>query len=319
MMFYVIVCCIIVCSVAASACVLFFLHSRRYVKRAFDRIDDTLEHVLNKEAFPPTTKLGEDRISKLNHKAHRILERTLSEAGQLQDEKESIQGFISDMSHQMKTPLSGISMYSELLKSEKLSDQDRQEFLERIHALSGKLQWMMNSLIKMSRLEVGAITLSPVNAEIRQTIGNSVESIISAAAKKNINIRVEDFENILLYHDKKWTAEAIANVLENAVKYSPPDSEIQIRVETLSLYTKIMITDHGIGIKKTDFNLIFKRFYRAENAKDSEGSGLGLYLVSLILEKQGGYIMVDSEPGAWTTFSLFLQNNMLANTALTKL
>ena len=97
-------------------------------------------------------------------------------------------------------------------------------------------------------------------------------------------------------------------MLENAVKYSAPDSEIEITAEPMPLYTKIKITDHGMGIPRNEWNLIFKRFYRGINARDREGTGLGLYLASLIMEKQGGYIMVDSLPGQFTSFSLFLQN-----------
>jgi signal transduction histidine kinase len=97
-------------------------------------------------------------------------------------------------------------------------------------------------------------------------------------------------------------------VLENAVKYSEPDGNIKITVEPMPIYTKIIITDNGIGIDKNDWHLIFKRFYRGQNVSGKEGAGLGLYIDSLILEKQGGYIMVDSIPGQFTSFSLFLQN-----------
>jgi len=111
-----------------------------------------------------------------------------------------------------------------------------------------------------------------------------------------------------LLHDRKWTGEAITNILENAIKYSPSDGEINISVEPLPIYTKISITDYGIGIAPDERNSIFKRFYRGQNAKGVDGAGLGLYLASLIFQKQGGYIFVDSKQGKYTTFSMFLQN-----------
>jgi len=276
--------------------------------KAFNSIDAVLDRILSKDTglFSETT--SEDRISKLTHKVRRIMDMGVSEAAQTKEEKETIQGFISDMSHQMKTPLSGISMYADLLLEGNLSVEEQREFLSRVKSSTDKLQWMMDSLIKMSRLEVGAIQLTPVSESIRQTISDAIGSVVAAASKKNINISVADFEDTPLYHDKRWMREAIANVLENAVKYSAPDSEIEVSVEPLPLYTKIVITDHGIGIDKSDWNMIFKRFYRSQSVKDNEGAGLGLYLAALIMEKQGGYIMVDSIPSDFTSFSLFLQN-----------
>jgi signal transduction histidine kinase len=267
-----------------------------------------LERILNRDISAPFETTGEDRISKLTSKANRIVDMCVSEVTQTKEEKETIQGFISDMSHQMKTPLAGISMYADLLLDGNLSADEQREFLSRMKSGTEKLQWMMDSLIKMSRLEVGAIMLSPASENIKPTISDAIGSVVAAAAKKNVNISVSDFEDTPLYHDKKWTREAMANVLENAVKYSESDAEIEISVEPLPLYTKVIITDHGIGVEKADWNFIFKRFYRGQNVKNNEGAGLGLYLAALIMEKQGGYIMVDSIPGKFTSFSFFLRN-----------
>jgi signal transduction histidine kinase len=297
-----------IATAAISGCALTIVLCRRYVLMAFNSIDMVLERILSKDVSLPGEMTGEDRISKLKHKANRILDMCVSELKQTKDEKETIQGFISDMSHQMKTPLSGISMYADLLLEGSLSTEEQHEFLFRIKSGTDKLQWMMDSLIKMSRLEVGAIQLAPSSTRIRQTISDAISSVLAAASRKNINITVSDFEDMPLYHDRKWTCEAIANVLENAVKYSMPDGVIEVSVEPLPLHTKIIITDYGIGIEKDDWNMVFKRFYRGQNAKDNEGAGLGLYLAALIMEKQNGYIMVDSIPGQFTSFSLFMQN-----------
>jgi len=299
----------IVSAVAIIACIIAIILCRRYVMKAFNSIDSVLDSILAKDTYLLTETTGEDRISKITYKARRILDMSLAETERTNDEKATIQGFISDMSHQMKTPLSGISMYADLLLEGNISEEEQQEFLARIKNSAGKLQWMMDSLIKMSRLEVGAIQLTPALENIRQTISDAIESVIAAAAKKNINIAVSEFTDTALYHDKRWTREAIANVLENAVKYSPADREIEISLESMPLFTKIIINDYGIGIEKNDLNMIFKRFYRGANTKDNEGAGLGLYLAALIMEKQGGYIMVDSTPGKFTSFSLFLQNH----------
>lgn len=299
---------IAILSIAILSIVITILLCRRYVAKTFNSIDTLLEAVLSKDSSMLSEITGESRISKLTHKARRIVDMCVLEVTQTNEEKETIQSFISDMSHQMKTPLSGISMYSDLLLESNLSDEERKEFLSRIKSSTEKLQWMMDSLIKMSRLEVGTIQLTPTCEDIRKTISDAIANIVAMASKKNINISVVDFKDTSLYHDKKWTREVLTNILENAVKYSSPNSEIEVLVEPLSLYTKVIITDHGIGIDKSNWNMIFKRFFRAKNVKDNDGTGLGLYLATLIMEKQGGYIMVDSIPNKFTSFSLFLQN-----------
>ncbi len=294
---------------AAVTVALTIIISRSYVKKTYDAIDGVLERILAKDTDFSAETAYESRISKLAYKAQRITGLLVSKAVETNEEKEAIQGFISDMSHQMKTPLSGISMYADLLLEGGLSVDEQREFHTRMKASAEKLQWMMDSLIKMSRLEVGAILLAPAHKDIRQTISDAIGSVIGAAVKKNINITVSDFDDMPLYHDTKWTREALANIIENAVKYSEPGGGIEITADRMPIYTKITVTDHGTGIDKKDWNLIYKRFYRGRNAKDVEGAGLGLFLASLIMEKQGGYIMVDSVPGR-TAFSLYFQNEL---------
>ncbi len=295
-------------SISFVLCLLTAFFSYRYVKKNFDSIDAVLDSVLSKNTEPPFEAAADSRLSKLTHKAVKILQMNIRDISQTQREKETLQSFLSDMSHQMKTPLSGVSMYTNLLLEGNTTTAERQEFLLRIKAGTEKLQWMMDSLVKMSRLEVGAIELSPTPAGIKQTISDSISSVYGAAAKKNIPIHTAYFEDVLLLHDRKWTVEAMTNILENAVKYSPANKEINISLEALPIYTKISVTDFGIGIAPDEWNSVFKRFYRGRNAKDVEGVGLGLYLASLIVQKQGGYILVDSKPGHYTTFSMFLQN-----------
>lgn len=280
----------------------------RYISNTFNEIDEILDNILSKKQNMNFDALKEKRISKLAHKAIQIVKMTTADISQTKEEKETLQSFISDMSHQMKTPLSSISMYTDLLLDGNLSANEQAEFLQRTKTGTEKLKWMMDNLVDISRLEVGAIELNPVLTSIKQTLQTAIGSIYAVAAKKKITIKTIEFDDICVLHDKKWTTEAIINILENAIKYSPSEGEIQIKVEPLSLYTRICITDNGMGIDTSEWNSIFKRFYRGGNAQSSEGVGIGLYLVRLILEKQDGYIMVNSELGQFTTFSVFLQN-----------
>jgi len=270
--------------------VIIILTCRRYVANTFNAIDQVLDRILTRN-YDVRLTTADHRLSKLAHKTNRIIDLC-----------------VSDMSHQMKTPLASICMYSDLLVEGNLDAAEQQEFLIRMKSGTEKLQWMMDSLIKMSRLEIGAIQLTPTPTGIRQTISESISGVVALAARKNINIVTTALSDIELYHDRKWTREALNNILENAVKYSPTNSTIAVTMEQLPLYTKIIITDQGIGIDESDYNLLFKRFYRGQNVADQEGAGLGLYLARLIMEKQGGYIMVDSNLSEYTSFALFLQN-----------
>ena len=287
--------------------VIIILTCRRYVANTFNAIDQVLDRILTRN-YDVRLTTADHRLSKLAHKTNRIIDLCVSDIKQAQAEKETLQSFISDMSHQMKTPLASICMYSDLLVEGNLDAAEQQEFLIRMKSGTEKLQWMMDSLIKMSRLEIGAIQLTPTPTGIRQTISESISGVVALAARKNINIVTTALSDIELYHDRKWTREALNNILENAVKYSPTNSTIAVTMEQLPLYTKIIITDQGIGIDESDYNLLFKRFYRGQNVADQEGAGLGLYLARLIMEKQGGYIMVDSNLSEYTSFALFLQN-----------
>ncbi len=286
-----------------AASVLFAVLCLAYVIRTYNSIDGVLDRILSKKISSSIEATADNRNSKLAHKANRIIEVCAADVAQNRNEKETVQKFISDMSHQMKTPLSSISMYSYLLSKGNPSERD--EFISRIRSGAEKLEWLMDSLIKMSRLEAGAVQLTPERASIKQTISESISGVIALASTKNIS--VTDFEDCYLNHDRRWTQEALVNLLENAIKYSPEDGGIEITVERLALFTKLSVTDRGAGIAKDEWSLVFNRFYRGTNAKGVEGAGLGLYLVSLIMEKQGGYVTVDSAAGEYTTFSLFLR------------
>ena len=281
---------------------------RYRIKKTYDQIDGLLERVLKKDPTLREESMGENRLSKLSHKAVRILESYVLEARQLQDDKNTIQGFISDMSHQMKTPLAGILMYADLLLEGPAEPDELEEFLCRIKNSTEKLQWMMDNLIKMSRLEIDAIQLSPVHAPIEKTLSDAIESVEGERKKKDILFEVGNLPQLMLSHDPKWTREAVANILENAIKYSFPGGKVFIEIEKFALHSRILVKNKGAILEKNELPFIFKRFYRGRHVKNQEGAGLGLYLAQLILKKQGGYLMAEVEPGGVNSFSIFLQN-----------
>ena len=224
----------------------------------------------------------------------------------LDKEKESIKELVTDISHQLKTPLASLKLYNTLLIEEELDDEDRIEFLKTNEMSINKLHNLIDSLVNISRLEASMINIKIENKSIKQTLIKAINSTVPKANQKNININIEDFEDIEIPHDTKWTEESIFNVLENAVKYSSENKDINVQVSETINFIRIDIKDNGIGIDKSEYNNIFKRFYRSEKVDDIEGSGIGLYLSRKILEKQGGNIIVSSQKEQGSKFSLFL-------------
>ncbi|MCI9212536.1 MAG: HAMP domain-containing histidine kinase, partial [Ruminococcus sp.] len=173
-----------------------------------------------------------------------------------------------------------------------------------------KLEFLLDTLLKASRLETDMIRLEPENSRVLETLAAAVNNVMRKAELKNIEISVDCRPSVLLFHDRKWTAEAIENILDNAVKYTPENGSIHISVHPCEMYTEIRIQDTGKGIAPAHINDIFKRFYREKSVSQTEGLGLGLYLARYIIALQKGYISVRSTPGKGSRFSVCLPNRI---------
>lgn len=280
-----------------------------YYKKQWANLDRILENIQNGSHLDAALQeLYETRESKIASQLYRILNTAHFKESQAIAEKNQVTVLISDLSHQLKTPLANIVMNMELLQDDNLSKENRNEFLSRTKTQADKMQWLMDSLLKASRLENGMIHFHAEMTGIKKTIAKAVSAVYAQALTKQIRLSVEDFPDLNLYHNPKWTAEALINILENAIKYSPENSSVSIGITKLDLYTRITITDEGIGIPEKEYNHIFQRFYRGKNVEWQEGSGLGLYLAQLILQCEKGYISVSSKIGQGSCFSVFLLN-----------
>lgn len=234
----------------------------------------------------------------------------------LEQEKEETKALVTDLSHQLKTPVASIQMSFQLLEDENLDAEERREFLARLGEQIHHLEGLLSALVNISRMESGMIDIRKEETPIFQTVVQAVNEVYVKAENKKIGIEMEDvskeMEKLRLPHDPKWTKEAIANVLENAIKYSPAGSTIRIQMEKQVHFLRILIKDEGIGVKKEEVNRIFQRFYRGkeEMVKQTEGSGVGLYLTRKILEEQGGNITVvfpyGGEQPEGTTFAIMM-------------
>jgi signal transduction histidine kinase len=262
--------------------------------------------MLDGASVPPQVYEEENLFYKINHRLVRLYEVMRENRESVAKERADLQELISDISHQVKTPIANLQMVNATLLEQPVTEEKRQEFLQASSGQLEKLDFLMQAMIKTSRLETGVISLDRKMLPIYDTLAAALGGILLNAEKKTIQVSIDCPSDILLAHDKKWTSEALFNILDNAVKYTPAGGVIQVSVQSWELYVKIDITDSGKGIAESRQGMIFKRFYREEEVHDIEGIGIGLYLARKIVTMQSGYIKVTSTVGCGSTFSVFL-------------
>lgn len=235
--------------------------------------------------------------------AHYLASNAVS-AQKLQGEKEKIKTLIADISHQTKTPVANILLYTQLLAEQDLSPEGR----SCAAALEGqveKLRALVEALVKTSRLESGILVLHPREGPLAPMLEKAAAQFAPRAAEKNITLTLSPTD-ISAVFDPKWTAEAVCNLLDNAVKYTPAGGTVAVEVIAYQLFCRINVTDTGPGIPEAERAKVFQRFYRSPAAYETEGVGIGLYLARQIAEGQGGYIKLSSQPGRGSCFSVYL-------------
>ena len=221
-------------------------------------------------------------------------------------ERQELQMLVSDISHQVKTPVSNLKMVTDTLLTRPVPEEARREFLQGIRSQTDKLEFLFQALVKTSRLETGAIRLEQKETLLIDTLAVACSGVVYEAEKKDISVTVDCPDGLRLSHDSKWTAEALFNLLDNAVKYTPAGGAICVSVAQWEMYVKLDVSDTGKGIPESNQASIFRRFYREEEVHEEQGVGIGLYLAREIVIKQGGYMKVTSEVGRGSTFSVFL-------------
>ena len=222
------------------------------------------------------------------------------------EERQELQTLVSDISHQVKTPVSNLKMATDTLLEKPMTEAERTDFIRGIRSQTDKLDFLFQALVKTSRLETGVIQLDKKPGRLFDTVAQAMSGIVYAAEKKETAVSVDCPEDLTVSHDSKWTSEALFNLLDNAVKYTPAGGKIAVLVVLWEMYVEIKVTDTGKGISESNQAAIFRRFYREEEVHEQQGVGIGLYLAREIVTRQGGYIKVVSEPGKGSEFSIML-------------
>ena len=294
----------IILAILLALAICYSIYQRRKTYRMIDRL---LDSVLSQEMIV-YSEVEEGEFSALVSKIRQIQEVLENRARSAGNEKEQVKSLVSNMSHQLKTPLANLSLYAEILGQGEIAPERKAEFADKMQRQIEKLNWIVESLSKMVKLEQNIDGFEVKDTPIRQTILDAVDTVYEKVEKKELHLDLEAFEDRTLYHNRKWTVEVFVNLLENAIKYTDKGGAISIRVKPYELYTEIQFADNGRGIRREELTDIFKRFYRSPEVENMEGSGIGLYLSNLILEKEKGYITAASEYGKGSCFSVFLQN-----------
>lgn len=289
---------VLLCVVAV---VITILYNRRKTQSTMEKIENMLDNAMN-GTFSEST-FDESKLSALETKFAHYLSSAETSSQNMAQEKNRIKALIADISHQTKTPIANLMIYSELLLEDELPASARAN-AETINHQSEKLCFLIDSLVKLSRLENGIIALSPQHTALQPMLQSIVQQYSAKAEEKGLSLE-HNSTDIFAIFDPKWTAEALANIVDNAIKYTE-HGRITISAESYEMFVRIDISDTGKGISEDEQPKIFTRFYRSKNVQKEEGVGIGLYLAREIISSEGGYIKVSSTPAKGSTFSVFL-------------
>lgn len=266
----------------------------------------TLDDMISGSERSFTDLEAETSFARISHRLERLYNIMQINRNKAEKEKAELQSLLSDISHQTKTPISNLKMINDTLLARRMTEEKQREFLQAAGSQLDKLDFLIQAMVKTSRLETGVITLEKKIVPFADTLTAALNGVLAPLEKKQIILLVDCPEHLAFSHDRRWTAEALYNILDNAVKYTPAYGSISVNVQEWEMYIKIVIADTGRGIPEKEQAAIFRRFYREEVVHDVDGIGIGLFLSREIITMQGGYILVTSDVGNGSAFSVFL-------------
>lgn len=257
-------------------------------KKEMEVLSQALEKLISGESADQILRDEDTLPSKVEHQILRLSDKIRGQEAQLTKDRDEIKGLISEIAHQLRNPLANMEGYLQLLEEEGNSREHQLSYIEAIAASEKRIRFLTESFIKMARLESRVIQIKKEAAPLKDTLLKSILQAEAGAEEKGIMIRLQMDENLQIAHDVNWLSEAVFNLLDNSIKYSSPNSYIDIEVRCNEMFAEISVRDFGMGIEKGEENLIFKRFYRGKKITNQEGFGLGLYLTrEIVLQHQG--------------------------------
>lgn len=287
--------------------VLIILYKKSQDKK-INEISNYMNSVLNGNYSLDIRSYEEGRLSILKNDIYKITVKLKEQTDMAINEKNNLEMILSDISHQIKTPLTSMYVINDLLKSDKLSKKEKIEFLNKNESQLERIEWLVTSLLKLSRLDNGFVKLKKEKVEVAKLIDNCLNPLLIPIELKNQNV-VKQIDNFEIDIDFNWFSEAIINILKNAHEHTNAFGTIKIETSDNSMYSSIIISDNGTGISKQDLPHIFERFYKGDNQKES--IGIGLNMAKKIIDLSGGEINVLSTPSEGTTFIIKIYKNII--------
>ncbi len=245
----------------------------------------------------------EGELSVLKNDINKVTLKLMEQSSLLQKDKVRLSNAIADISHQLKTPLTSMTVMADLLSETKLDDRKREEFTHNIRVQLQRIEWLVSSLLKLSRIDAGTVQFSTERTTAAALIRKALEPVLIPMDIKEQLLSLQGEETAFLQVDINWSAEALTNILKNCVEHTPQGGKISISYKENPLFTEIIIEDNGKGIARQDLPHIFKRFYKGKNS-GSDSIGIGLNLAHSIITAQNGNIEVKSTEGSGTQFTI---------------
>lgn len=283
--------------------VMVFYHAK--TQRIMNKLDKMLDEAARGEF--EAKDYDESQLSKIESKMSRFLSESKLKKRQIEHEQQRIRALVSDISHQTKTPIANVLLYAQLLHEQGNLPKDAKALAAQISAGAEKLNFLIQALVKASRLESGLIKVAAQKGDARQLVAAALDECAPKARKKGVALALADTADpVWALFDSKWGVEALYNIVDNAVKYTGAGGRVDVSMTSYEMFVRIDIRDTGRGIRAEDLPRVFGRFWRAREYSDSEGVGIGLYLAREIIAAGGGYIKVNSIENKGSVFSVFL-------------
>lgn len=279
---------------------------KKYANRTMELVDDTLEQLIAGREVIHFQKNEDSLLGKFQTQMGRLYDIQKAHERRDKELREQMSRSISDLVHQINTPIANIKMYSEFLKEEGLTPEEYVHFADNLEKQAQKLGWLGEGFSRISRLETGIISLKPKVQPVLPPLLQAIDQVSLKAEKHGNDLQMRGDQNLEAWLDRKWTEEVFFNLLDNAVKYSDPHSTILVELLEYEMYVRIAVCSQGRKIEREEFPALFQRFYRGKAVKEQEGVGLGLYLAREIVKDERGYMKGEYDPVRGNVFSVFL-------------